>query len=95
MSILGYEFAKGQYVLFTPEELKAIEEKATHTIDIAEFVHAEQVDRIYLDKVYYLGHDKGGARAYRLLAKALRDTRRAALAKYRSQDSSTTGYPYC
>lgn len=80
--VKGYEFAKGQYVLFTLEELKAIEEKATHTIDIAEFVHAEQVERIYLDKVYYLGPDKGGTRAYRLLAKALRDTRRAALAKY-------------
>ncbi|MCZ6657036.1 MAG: Ku protein, partial [Gammaproteobacteria bacterium] len=59
--VKGYEFAKGQYVLFTPEELKAIEEKATQTIDIAEFVHAEQVERIYLDKVYYLGPDKGGA----------------------------------
>lgn len=80
--IKGYEFAKGQYVLFTPEELKAIEEKATHTIDIAEFVPADQVERIYLDKVYYLGPDKGGARAYRLLARAMQETGRVALAKY-------------
>ena len=80
--VKGYEFAKGQYVLFTPEELKAIEEKATQTIDIAEFVPADQVERIYLDKVYYLGPDKGGARAYQLLARARRETGRAALAKY-------------
>ncbi|MDH3691671.1 MAG: Ku protein [Gammaproteobacteria bacterium] len=80
--VKGYEFAKGQYVLFSEEELKAIEEQATHTIDIAEFVPLDQIDRIYLDKVYFLGHDKGGARAYRLLAQALRKTGRAALAKY-------------
>ena len=80
--VKGYEFAKGQYVLFSPEELKALEEKATYTIDITEFVHAEQVDRMFLDKVYFLGPDKGGARAYRLLSKALGKTGRAALAKY-------------
>lgn len=80
--VKGYEFAKDQYVLFTAEELQALEEKATHTIDIAEFVQAEQVDRIYVDKVYYLGPDKGGARAYRLLTEALRRTGRAAIAKY-------------
>jgi DNA end-binding protein Ku len=80
--VKGYEFAKDQYVLFTAEELQALEEKATHTIDIAEFVQAEQVDRIYVDKVYYLGPDKGGARAYRLLKEALRRTGRAAIAKY-------------
>lgn len=80
--VKGYEFAKGQYVLFDPEELKAIEEEATHTVDIAEFVPATQVDRIYLEKIYYLGPDKGGARAYRLLAKALAQSGRAALAKY-------------
>ncbi len=80
--VKGYEFAKDQYVLFTDEELKALEEKATHTIDIAEFVRAEQVDRIYLDKVYYLGPDKGGARAYRLLSEALKQTGRVAIAKY-------------
>jgi DNA end-binding protein Ku len=78
----GYEFAKGQYVLFSPEELKALEEKATNAIDIAEFVPLAQVDRIYLDKVYYLGPDKGGERAYRLLAQTLKETGRAALGQY-------------
>ncbi|CAN5745209.1 Ku protein [soil metagenome] len=80
--VKGYEVAKGQYVLFTNEELEALEQKATHTIDIAEFLPADTVGRIYLDRVYYLGPDKGGARAYRLLAHALSDTGRAALAQY-------------
>ena len=80
--VKGYEFSKGQYVLFEAEELKALEAAATHTIDIVEFVAASQVDRQYLDKVYYLGPDKGGARAYKLMTEALRETGRAALGKY-------------
>src|SRR5499427_2795808 len=78
----GYEFAKDQYVVFTPEELKALEEKATSMIEVIEFVPLAQVDREYLEKVYYLGPDKGGDRAYRLLAEALKETGRAALGQY-------------
>ena len=78
----GYEFSKGQYVRFSAEEIKALDEKATNAIDIAEFVPLAAVDRIYLEKVYYLGPDKGGDRAYRLLAAALEDTGRAALGQY-------------
>jgi DNA end-binding protein Ku len=80
--VKGYEFAKDQYVLFEAEELKALEAAATHTIDIVEFLKAEQIERRYLDKVYYLGTDKGGARAYKLLAQVLIDTGRIALGKY-------------
>jgi DNA end-binding protein Ku len=80
--VKGYEFAKDQYVLFEPDELKALEAAATHTIDIVEFLKAEQIERQYLDKVYYLGTDKGGARAYKLLAQVLVDTQRIALGKY-------------
>ena len=78
----GYEFAKGRYVQFTPEEIKALDEKATNAIDIAEFVPLAAVDRIYLEKVYYLGAGKGGDWAYRLLVAALADTGRAALGQY-------------
>ena len=78
----GYEFSKGQYVRFTPDEIKALDEKATNAIDIAEFVPLAAVDRIYLEKVYYLGPGKGGDRAYRLLVAALADTGRAALGQY-------------
>jgi DNA end-binding protein Ku len=80
--VKGYEFAKDQYVLFEPEELKALEAAATHTIDIVEFLQADQIERRYLDKVYYLGTDKGGARAYKLLAMVLVETGRIALGKY-------------
>jgi DNA end-binding protein Ku len=78
----GYEFAKGQYVLFTPEEIKALEVAATYMIDIDQFLPDGTVDRIYFDKAYYLGPDKGGARAYHLLAEALRATGRIAIGRY-------------
>jgi DNA end-binding protein Ku len=78
----GYEFSKGQYVLFSADEIKALDEKATNSIDIGEFVPLAAVDRIYLDKVYYLGAGKGGERAYRLLVAALDATGRAALGQY-------------
>ena len=81
-TVKGYEFAKDQYVVFTPEELKALEEKATGMIEIVEFVPLASVDREYLEKVYYLGPDKGGDRAYRLLCEALKETGRAALGQY-------------
>jgi DNA end-binding protein Ku len=87
-TVKGYEFAKDQYVVFSTEELKAIEEKATGMIDIVEFVPLAKVDREYLDKVYYLGPDKGGDRAYRLLAKALQETGRAALGQYAARGKS-------
>ena len=78
----GYEFAKDQYVMFTPEELKALEEAGTHTADIAEFVPLDSVDPVYFDKAYYLAPDKGGAKPYALLARALRDTKRCALGRW-------------
>lgn len=78
----GYEFAKGQYVLFDAEELKVLESPKSDSIDIVTFVPAETVDRLYFNKAYYLGPDKGGARAYRLLSAALRETDRVAIAKH-------------
>src|SRR6267142_6859702 len=80
--VKGYEFSKDQYVQFTPEELKALEEKATQAIDIAEFVPQSKIDPVYYEKVYYLGPDKGGERAYWLLATAMRKTGKTALARY-------------
>ncbi|HET9298564.1 MAG TPA: Ku protein [Candidatus Polarisedimenticolaceae bacterium] len=80
--VKGYEFAKDQYVRFTDEEIKALQEKATQTIEIAEFVPAAQVDPLYFDTAYFLGPDKGGDKAYSLLAEAMRKTGKAALARY-------------
>jgi DNA end-binding protein Ku len=81
-TVKGYEFAKDQYVVLTPEELKALEEKATSTIDVNEFVPLSSVDREYVSKCYYLGPDKGGDRAYRLLSAALKESGKAALGQY-------------
>jgi DNA end-binding protein Ku len=80
--VKGYEFAREQYVLFSTEELKALEQKADNTIEIVEFVPFEKVDRVYVDKPYYLGPDKGGDRAYRLLGAAMRATGLSALGRY-------------
>lgn len=86
-TVKGYEFSKDQYVILTPEELKALDEKATGAIDIIEFVPLAKVERVFLEKVYYLGPDKGGDRAYRLLAAALEETGLAALGQYAARGS--------
>ena len=78
----GYEFAKDQYVMFEPDELKALEEAGTHTVEITEFVRANAVDPVYYDKAYYLAPDKGGAKPYALLVEALRRSDRTALGRW-------------
>jgi DNA end-binding protein Ku len=78
----GYEFAKDQYVMFTPEELKALEEAGTHTAEIMEFVPVKAIDPVFFDKAYYLGPDKGGAKPYALLARALKESGRCALGRW-------------
>jgi DNA end-binding protein Ku len=83
--VKGYEYAKGQYVLFTEEELKALTPEATNSSEISEFVPLEQVDPIYFEKSTYLGPDRGGDRPYRLISEAMRQTGRAALARYRAR----------
>ncbi len=86
--IQGYEFAKGQYVTFTADELKALYVESTNAIDIAEFIPLAEVERLYIDRVYYLGPDKGAARSYHLLKEALARTERAALASYATRGRS-------
>jgi len=80
--VKGYEFAKDQYVMLSPEELSALEEKSTQTIEISEFIPIDKIDPIYFEKPYFLGPDKGGDKAYTLLATTLENTGKAALARY-------------
>jgi DNA end-binding protein Ku len=80
--VKGYEFAKDQYVIFAPEELKAMEEAGTQMAEITEFVPIESVDPVYFDKAYYLAPDKGGAKPFALLASALRESKRCALGRW-------------
>ena len=81
-TIKGYEFGKGQYVTFNNEEIQELQEKASPAIEITEFVPLAEVEPIYFEKSYYLGPEKGGERAYRLLSEAMRSTGRSALAKH-------------
>src|ERR1700677_618503 len=83
--VKGYEFAKDQYVMFTPEELKALEDTTTHSIDIGQFVPLSSVDPVYFDGTYYLAPDKGGAKPYSLLATALRKTKQCAVGRWVSR----------
>src|SRR3569833_3379725 len=87
--VKGYEFAKDQYVMFTPEEIKSLEEAGSEAIDVEEFVPLEAVDPVYFDKTYYLAPDKGGAKPYTLFAKALRESSRCAVGRW-----STRGHEY-
>ena len=94
--VKGYEYARGQYVVFTEDELKALIPEPTNAVEIAEFVPLDQVDPIYYERSYYLGPDRGGERPYRLLAEAMKQTGRAALARYvaRSKDQFVLLRPF-
>jgi DNA end-binding protein Ku len=78
--VRGYEFAKDQYVRIADDELKALEGEASDAIQISEFVPLAKVDPIYFERTYYLGPDKGGEKAYRLLADTMAQVGKVALA---------------
>jgi DNA end-binding protein Ku len=81
----GYEFAKDQYVIFSAEELKELEDKTSHSIDIAQFVPLETVDPVYFAGTYYLAPDKGGSKPYSLLVAALKKSRQCAVGRWTSR----------
>lgn len=78
----GYEFEKDRYVIFTSDELNALETTARHTVDIVAFMPVAAIDPLYFDKAYYLGPDRRGAKPYSLLAQAMRKTGTCALATW-------------
>ncbi|RZL90776.1 MAG: Ku protein [Variovorax sp.] len=80
--VKGYEFEKDHFVLFAPEELKALEESSSHTIEIVAFIPEKAVDPIFYDKAYLLAPDKRGGKPYALLTEAMRKSGRCALAKW-------------
>lgn len=89
--VKGYEVARNQYVQFTGEELRALESERFQTLDIVEFVPESTVDFIYIEKSQYLGPDKGGHKAFTLLAKAMRRTERIAVGRYWSRGKVQLG----
>ena len=80
--VKGYEFEKDKFVLFSTDELKALEESSTHAIEIVAFIPEKAVDPIYYDKAYLLAPDKRGGKPYALLMEAMRKSGRCALAKW-------------
>jgi DNA end-binding protein Ku len=80
--VKGYEFAKDQYVRFSPEEIKALEEVGTHAVEISEFVPIASVDPVFYDKTYYLAPDKGAGKPYALLTEALRQAGRCGVGRW-------------
>jgi DNA end-binding protein Ku len=86
--VKGYEYAKGQYVRFDGEELKALEDEKTHNLEIIEFVPLDTVDFVQVEKSYYLGPDKGGHKAYRLLSQAMQEAGRVALGHHIARGKS-------
>jgi DNA end-binding protein Ku len=80
--VKGYEIAPDQYVVIEPKELEDFDPKATHTIDIEEFVHLDQIDPIYFERAYYLVPDERSAKPYRLLMEALADSDKVAIARF-------------
>jgi DNA end-binding protein Ku len=80
--VRGYEVEKGRYVIFTDEELKQLEARDDHTIEITEFLPLAQVDPVYFEESYYLGSETGASKAYRLLADAMAQSGRVALGRF-------------
>jgi DNA end-binding protein Ku len=92
----GYEYAKGQYVAITDEDLQHLPLKTTHSVDVSDFVKLQEVDPIYYDKAYYLAPEENGAKAFNLFRDALEQTGRAAVAKVtlRNKESLCLVRPY-
>ncbi|SOY77739.1 Ku protein [Cupriavidus taiwanensis] len=86
--IKGYEFEKGRFVTFSPDELKALEESASHMVDIVAFIPERSVDPLYYDKAYFIAPDKRGGKPYSLLREAMSRTGRCAIAKWASKGKS-------
>lgn len=80
--VKGYEFEKDRFVIFTPDELKALDDAADHVIEIVAFVPQASVDPLYYDKAYLMAPDKRGGKPYALLAAAMRESGRCALARW-------------
>jgi DNA end-binding protein Ku len=84
--VKGYEYSKGRYVVLTPEDFEAAALEKTRTIDILDFVKAEDIDDRFFEKPYYVTPGAGGAHAYALLRETIRETQRTGIAKFVLRD---------
>ena len=80
--VKGYEYAPDQYVVLNRDELAELDPQRTRAIEIQDFVDLDDIDPIYFEQPYYLGPDKGAARAYALLVQAMKESRKVAVARF-------------
>src|SRR3954470_22855648 len=85
--VKGYEYSKGRFVIMTKEDFQAAAVEKTRTVDIVDFVKAEEIDDRFFETPYYLAPAKGGERAYALLREAIRDSGRIGIAKFILRDA--------
>src|SRR3979411_683953 len=79
--VKGYEVSRDTYVVITPEELDALDPKATRTIDILDFVDLDEIDPVYFDSTYYMVPEKGAGKAYALVLEAMRKSKKVAISR--------------
>jgi len=79
--VKGFELSPDRYVRIEPEELESLQPKKTRTIEIEDFVELSDIDPIFYDHPYYLAPGAGGAKPYRLLLEAMRETGKVAVAR--------------
>jgi DNA end-binding protein Ku len=85
--VKGYEYSKGHFVVVTKDDFKAAALEKTRTVDIIDFVKADEIDDRFFETPYYLVPVKGGERAYALLREAIRKSERVGIAKFILRDS--------
>lgn len=79
--VKGYEYSKGKYATVEDSELKKIAPPTATAMQILQFVAADEVDPIRLEKSYYVAPEEQGARPYALLRKAMMETKLNGVAK--------------
>src|SRR5262245_18529773 len=85
--VKGYEYEKGRFVVLTKEDFQAAALRKTRTVDIVDFVKAEEIDDCYFETPYYLLPSKGGEHAYALLREAIKQSGRIGIAKFILRDA--------
>src|SRR3989442_1105507 len=85
--VKGYEYSKGHFVVLTKEDFRAAAVEKTRTVDIIDFVKADEIDDRFFETPYYLVPAKGGERAYALLREAIRESDRVGIAKFILRDA--------
>ena len=85
--VKGYEYQKGHFVVLTKEDFQAAALNKTRTVDIIDFVKADEIDDRFFETPYYLTPSKGGERAYALLREAIRESGRVGIAKFILRDA--------